>query len=164
MWCLSFQQSDAVIGHDSHFEYGTLRQMTCKNIQPFVLKSGDSINDQPNYNGPNSKLNSLYNVAKSAWMRKYGKTKFSPHHMNSALVEAWVDFNISDGNIFRDSFTKTKLTPLNPTELTTNTQACAASIQVSSEAKAEEINNISLQTVSPIELQVTRTDDPMVVL
>ena len=57
-----------------------------------------------------------------------------------------------------------KATPLNPTELTTNAQACAASIQVSSEAKAEEINNISLQTVSPIELQVTRTDDPMVVL
>ena len=61
-----------------------------------------------------------------------------------------------------DSFSKTKLLPLSPPELTTNTQACAASIQVYSGAKAEEINNISLQKVAPIKLQVTRTDDPMV--
>ena len=59
---------------------------------------------------------------------------------------------------------KKKLPPLSPPNLTTNTQACAASIQVYYEAKAEDINSISCQTVAPIELQVTRTDDPMVVL
>ena len=64
-------------GHDSHFEDGTLRQMICKNIQPFVLKSGDSINDQPNDNGPNTKLKYLYNVAKSAWILKYGGKNFT---------------------------------------------------------------------------------------
>ena len=43
-------------GHGSHFDNGTLIKMMCKNIQPFVLKSGNSINDQPNDNGPNAKL------------------------------------------------------------------------------------------------------------
>ena len=67
-------------------------------------------------------MKSLYNVAKSAWMLKYGTTKFSPHHMNSVLVEAWDAFNISSVNIVRDSFAKTKLPPLIPHKLTTNTQ------------------------------------------
>ena len=84
--------------------------------------------------------------------------------MNSVLVEALEPFKMSAGNIIRDSFAKTKLPPLIPNYLTTNTQACSASIQVSSGANTEEIKYISLQTVAPIELQVTRTDDPMVVL
>ena len=98
-------------GHGSHFNDGTLRQIVYKNIQPFVLKSGDSINDQPNDNVPNDKLKYLYNVANIAWMLKYGTIKFSPHHMNSILVEAWDSFKISSGNIIRDSFAKTKLPP-----------------------------------------------------
>ena len=40
-------------GHDSHFDDHDLTQMQSKNIQPFILKAGDSINDQPNDNGPN---------------------------------------------------------------------------------------------------------------
>ena len=59
-------------GHGSHFNNSTLRQMLCRNIQPFVLKAGNSINDQPNDNGPNVKMKSLYNMAKAAWMLKYG--------------------------------------------------------------------------------------------
>ena len=31
-------------GHDSHLGYGVLRQIMFKNIQPFALKSGNSIN------------------------------------------------------------------------------------------------------------------------
>ena len=54
--------------------------------------------------------------------------------------------------------------PLSPPYLTTNTQECAASVQLSSGAKSKEINNISRHTVSPIKLQVTSTDDTMVVL
>ena len=56
------------------------------------------------------------------------------------------------------------LPPLNPNNLTTNTKEFYASIQVSSGAKAEEINNRSSQTFAPIKLKVTRTDDPMVFL
>ena len=110
--------------------------MMCKNIQSFVIKSDDSIKDHPNDNGPNAKLESIYNVAKSECMMKYGTKTFSPHHMNFVLVEAWDAFKMSAGNIIRDSFAKTNLPPLSPPNLTTNNQACAASIQVSSGAKA----------------------------
>ena len=34
-------------GHDSHLGDHDLTQMLSKNIQPFILKAGDSINDQP---------------------------------------------------------------------------------------------------------------------
>ena len=123
-------------GHDSHFKNSALRQMMCKNIQPFVLKSGDSISNQTNHNGPNAKLKYLYKMAKSAWILTYEMTKFTPHHMNSVLVEAWYSFNISVGSIIRNRYSKTKLPPFIPLNLTTNTQACAASIQVSSGSKA----------------------------
>ena len=44
--------------NDSHFDNGALRSMEDKNIQPFVLKAGDSGNDQTNDNRPNKKLKS----------------------------------------------------------------------------------------------------------
>ena len=137
-------------GHSSHFDGSALRHMMCKKIQPFVLKEGDTINGHPNDNGPNSKLKSLLNAAKNAWMLKYGTKMFLPHHRNSVLVEAWDSFKVSAGNIIRDSFAKTMILPLIPTNLTTNTQACTASIQVSFGPRAEEINNISRQAVVTI--------------
>ena len=105
-------------GHGSHFDNGKLRQIMCKNIQPFALKPGDSINNQPNDNVPNANRKYVYNVAKVAWILKYGANFFSTNHMNSVLVEAWDAFNISAGNIIRDRFTKTKLSPFSPTDLT----------------------------------------------
>ena len=76
-------------GHYSQFYYRALTQMQNQNIQPFVLKAGDSINDQPNDNGPNSKLKCLYKILKAKCMLNYGTTRFFPHHMNSVLVETW---------------------------------------------------------------------------
>ena len=61
--------------------------MEHQNIQPFVLKAGNSANDHINDNGQNTKLKYLYNEVKSVWMLKYGTTKMLPHHMNSILVE-----------------------------------------------------------------------------
>ena len=60
--------------------------------------------------------------------------------MNSILVEAWENFKVSYGKVIWDSFVKTKLPPLSHNEITTNTQELSASVQVSSESKAEEIN------------------------
>ena len=40
-------------GHGSHFKNRTLTQMQRENIQPFILKAGDSINDQYNDNVQN---------------------------------------------------------------------------------------------------------------
>ena len=86
-----------------------------------------------------------------------------PHHTNSLLVESWDTFKVSSGKIIKENFVK-KRYPLRPPELKTNNQACAASIQASSVAKSEEINEISRCTFAPIEVQVTKIDDPMVVL
>ena len=91
-------------------------------------------------------------------------TKFLPQQTNSILVEAWNAFKVSSGKVIRDRFLKIKLPPLITPELTTNTQACDAFIQVSSGAKAKEINNISRRTVAPIEVKETRTDANMLVL
>ena len=80
--------------------------------------------------------------------------------MNSVLVETWKSFTVSSGNIIRDSFAKTRLLPLSPPNMITNTQAMVASVQTSSKG----INQISEDTLAPIELQVTRTNDPMVII
>ena len=45
--------------HDSHFDDRALIHMEHQNIQPFILKAGDSIKDHPNGNGSNAKLKHL---------------------------------------------------------------------------------------------------------
>ena len=144
-------------GHHSHFDDRALAHMQNKNIQPFILKVGESINDQPNDNGSNSTLKALYNLSKANWMVKYGTTRFQPHHMNDVPVEAWDAFKVTSGNIIVDSFTKTHLLPLSPSNILTNTQAMVASVQTSSKG----INWIAEDTVAPILLEVTRTNEPM---
>ena len=42
--------------HDPYYESNSFDIMSSKFILPFVLKSGDSENDQPNKNGPNASL------------------------------------------------------------------------------------------------------------
>ena len=86
-------------GHKSHSDDWLLRHMECQNIQPFVLKSGDSTKYYPNDNGPNTKMKYLYNEVKYVWILKYGTTTFLPHHMNSLLVEAWDAFKVSWGEV-----------------------------------------------------------------
>ena len=44
-------------GHSSQFDDSEMIYVDQQNIQPFVLKSGDSVNGQPYDNGPNAKLN-----------------------------------------------------------------------------------------------------------
>ena len=73
-------------GHGIHFDDRALIHMDQQNIQPFILKAGESVNDQPNDNGTNSKLKSHCNGVKYVWMLKYGAQEFLPHHMNSILV------------------------------------------------------------------------------
>ena len=63
-------------GNDSHFYDCIPMHMERRNIQPFILKAGKSVNAQPNDNGPNSKLKPLYNEAKYEWMLKHGTKMF----------------------------------------------------------------------------------------
>ena len=116
-------------GHDSHFDNIYLIKTQSKNINPFMLKSGDSINDHPNDKRPNSKLKAIYNILKDKQMLKYGTTRFQPHHMNYVLVETRKDFTVLYHNSIRDSFDKTRLLSLSPPNTIINTQTCVASIQ-----------------------------------
>ena len=93
-------------------------------------------------------------------MLNYGTTRFQPHHMNSVLVETWEAFALSYGNIIRYSFAETRLLPLIPPNMITNTQACVASVHTSSKG----INQIAEDTLTHVKLQVTRTNDPMVII
>ena len=71
-----------------------------------------------------------------------------------------VSFKASSGNIIVDIYAKTHLPPFSPPIMITNTQAMVASVQTSSKT----INKIAEDTVAPIQLQVTRTNDPMVII
>ena len=71
-------------GHDSHFDDCALSFIEDHKIQPLVLESGDSGNDQTNNNGPDEKLNDV----KASWIINDKTTKILPHHMKFILVEA----------------------------------------------------------------------------
>ena len=147
MWCLPCKKQIIFFnGNESHFDDCALTHIQSKNIQPFILKEGDSINDQPNDNRPNSTLKSPYNITKAEWVLKYGTKRIQPHHMSYVLVEAWDAFKVSYGNIIVDSFAKTHLLPLSPPNMIKNTQAMVAYVQTSSKG----INQIVEDTVAPI--------------
>ena len=93
-------------------------------------------------------------------MLKYGTARFQPHHMNSVLIETWEAFMLSDGNIIMDSFAKCHLLPLSPPNMITNTQVCVSSIQTSSKGT----NQIAKDTLAPIKLLTTRTNNLMVII
>ena len=80
--------------------------------------------------------------------------------MNSVLVEAWDSFKVASGNIIVYSFAKTHLLPLSPPNIITNKRAIVASVKTSSKG----INWVAEDTVAPIQLEVTRTYDPMVII
>ena len=88
----------------------------------------------------------------------YHKVSTSPNEL--CPVEAWESFKVSYGNIVRYSFAITRLLPLSPTNMITNTQACVASVQTSSKG----INQIAEDTLAPIKLQVKSTNYPMVII
>ena len=101
-------------GQGSRFDNRILIQTQSKNIYPFILNAGESINYQPKDNGQNSKLKDLYNILKAKWMLKYGIARFQTHHTNSVLVETGEAFTVSSGNIIRDSFAKIVYYPSAP--------------------------------------------------
>ena len=49
--------------HDRHVDDRSTNIILSHHISPFILKVGDSTNDQPNYNGPNLKLKRYYGIA-----------------------------------------------------------------------------------------------------
>ena len=48
--------------HDSHFDDRSTHILLSHHISLFILKAGDSTNDQPNDNGPNCMLKRYYSI------------------------------------------------------------------------------------------------------
>ena len=69
----------------SSFNVHTLSLLKEKNIQPFEMNSFKHNNNQPNDNGTNAKLKSLYNGVKAYCILKYW-TFILPHHKQYILV------------------------------------------------------------------------------
>ena len=95
--------------HDSHFDDKATHILRSCHISPFILKAGDSTNDQPNDNGLNLKLKRYYGISKTKWQRQHGTIKFTPAHMNSVLVEMWHSFQQKSSCVIIDALKKTKL-------------------------------------------------------
>ena len=102
--------------HEIHFDNRAINILCSHHIKPFVLKAGDSGNDQPNYNGPNLNLKGLYGQAIMNWQRQYVTLKFTNSHMNALLVEMWRYFQISSAPIIIDDLKKTNIVPLTPSD------------------------------------------------
>ena len=58
-------------------------------FSPFVLKSEDYGNDQPNNNYPNEKVEDIYNNSNDSYIIKHKIMKILPPQINTILVEAW---------------------------------------------------------------------------
>ena len=68
-------------------------------IIPFILKAGDSVNNQPNDNGPNLNLKGLYGQVRMNWQRQYETLKLTNPHTTDVLVETWRDFQLSSAPV-----------------------------------------------------------------
>ena len=77
--------------HESHFYDHSLIHMYHLNIKLSILKSGNSVNDQPNDNGSNSKLKFFYNEVKYVWMLRYGTPKLLTRH----ITPSWWKYGIT---------------------------------------------------------------------
>ena len=73
---INFYEREIHIPHSNH-------------IKPLFFKAGDSVNDQPNDNGPNLQLKGLYGQSRMSCQRQHGTLKFTNPHMNYVLVETW---------------------------------------------------------------------------
>ena len=154
MWCLPCQQPDNYLQWTQQPRwwlrtdaYGAPKYPTL-----YWNKANQSMDNSPMITAQ-MKNWSLCKIKRSlsGWWNM-GQKKNLPCHMNSIFVGAWGAFKMSVGKCTRESFAKKKLPPLSPPDLTTDTQACTASIQVSSRSKAEEINEVSCRTVAYIEV------------
>ena len=76
-------------GYEIHFDNRAFSILWRNHIQSFILKSGDSVHNHPNYSGPILNLNNMYGNSRMNCMSKHRTIKFTLTHMNSILVETW---------------------------------------------------------------------------
>jgi hypothetical protein len=101
-------------GHDSHWDLKTIKWLQGQHVYVLFLKANDSINDQPNDNGPNASLREKYNVRVNEWRASHPGVKYDPMFFNQVIALAWQDF-VDDPNtkeLIIEAFRKTRIHPL----------------------------------------------------
>ena len=135
-------------GHDSHFDDEATHLLRSNHISPFIIKAGDSTNNQWNVNDPNLKLKRYYVIAKVKWQIHHGTIKFNAAHMNYILVKMWHSFQQQSTSIIIEAL-KNKLLTFAPPDHNTNAQACLSATQTPFGIKSEEIEDISRTSMEP---------------
>ena len=74
------------MGMTRKLDYRALHYMKTRNIQPFILNSYSSVNNQINDNKANAKLKSVCNDTNAYYMLKDGTTNY---HLNTSTVYLW---------------------------------------------------------------------------
>lgn len=172
MWQLSKLYDDYPLNHqvflydgnDIHFDDQAIDILRSYHAQPFLPKSGDSSNDQPNYNGLNLTFEALYNKAKSKLHTNFGTTSFAASHMNYLSVDVWQDFKVTASTVIRDRSPKKHLTPLQPTNHAATTQDFVALLKIYSGKIVDEISALAKGSIAPMELKVTIMPGSIVIL
>ena len=155
-------------GHDSHWAPEALDLLAKQNVSSFFLKSGDSVRDQPNDNGPNCSLRACYNDCKDEWDEMFGTTKFNPPHFNAVMGKAWGRFTMKAAPIIRAAFQKTGIYPLRPPcqmkDADTLAGACTAAMQCAKGKKAIELDLITKKAVHAIEYTQKQSTNPWTII
>ena len=154
--CCSSPRNPQVLfysGHNSHFDDRELNILCKHNIQSFVHKTGDTVHDQPNNNGPNMKLKNSYGNERFNWMRHHRTLTFTLSHMNYVLIATWEDFKLSSLTITQDAFKKSHILPLSPPDIDANYQSCIAGTQQSNREKSYDIGQTAKYSIVPIEME-----------
>ena len=82
-------------GQYIHFDGMGMYIIIQNHVHTFLLKYGNSINYQLNYNRPKSNLEDLYIISKSNWHLKHTNIKLSQVHMKSIIIKYWDGFKVS---------------------------------------------------------------------
>lgn len=101
-------------GHESHWDSEALAYLLNNSVRPMFLKSNDSINDQPNDNGMNSRLRSVYNLELEQWKLEHMSMALTPPRFNTVFASAWKKY-ISDPSLpalIVRAFAKTGIWPM----------------------------------------------------
>ena len=126
----SIHRSSSMMAMTAIFDYRAIYILRSHHIKPFILKVGNSGNDQTNHNCPNLNLQGLCGQARMNLQRHHRTLEFTTSHMNYVLVETWRVFQISSAPFIINAFNKTKLVLLTPPDENTNTQACLTASQI----------------------------------
>jgi hypothetical protein len=101
-------------GHGSHWALDAIQEVSEGNVHCFVLKANDSVHDQPNDNGVNSRLKALIYRKIATWRSHNPIAAIRQAIFNSIAVEAWEEFKLDAAPVIRKAFLVTGIYPFNP--------------------------------------------------